>query len=92
MSSLTRQALIVSGSRFLNQGLMVISPVILVRLLSVEEFGAYRAFLLYTTLVGNLAAFSLANSLLYFIGLQPQGAWATSSASCCRWPSRPRWR
>lgn len=75
MSSLTRQALIVSGSRFLNQGLMVISPVILVRLLSVEEFGAYRAFLLYTTLVGNLAAFSLANSLLYFVGLQPQGAW-----------------
>jgi O-antigen/teichoic acid export membrane protein len=75
MSSLTRQALIVSGSRFLNQGLMVISPVILVRLLSIEEFGAYRAFLLYTTLVGNLAAFSLANSLLYFIGLQPQGAW-----------------
>jgi len=75
MSSLTRQALIVSGSRFLNQGLMVISPIILVRLLSVEEFGAYRAFLLYTTLVGNLAAFSLANSLLYFIGLQPQGAW-----------------
>jgi O-antigen/teichoic acid export membrane protein len=75
MASLTRQALIVSASRFLNQGLMVISPVILVRLLSVEDFGAYRAFLLYTTVVGNLAAFSLANSLLYFVGLQPEGAW-----------------
>jgi len=75
MASLTRQAVIVSASRFINQGLMVISPVILVRLLSVEEFGTYRAFLLYTTLVGNLAAFSLANSLLYFVGLQPEGAW-----------------
>jgi O-antigen/teichoic acid export membrane protein len=75
MTSLTRQAVIVSASRFINQGLMVISPVILVRMLSVEQFGGYRAFLLYTTLVGNLAAFSLANSLLYFIGLQPDAAW-----------------
>lgn len=75
MASLTRQALIVSASRFINQGLMVISPVILVRLLSVEDFGQYREFLMYATVVGNLAAFSLANSLLYFVGLQPEAAW-----------------
>lgn len=75
MAGLTRQALIVSASRFINQGLMVISPVILVRLLSVQDFGEYREFLMYATLVGNLAAFSLSNSLLYFIGLQPSGAW-----------------
>ena len=31
----------------LNQGLVLISPVILVRLLTVEEFGRYREFLLY---------------------------------------------
>ena len=75
MAGLTRQAVIVSASRFINQGLMVISPVILVRLLSVQDFGEYREFLMYATLVGNLAAFSLSNSLLYFIGLQPGGAW-----------------
>jgi len=75
VAGLTRQALIVSASRFINQGLMVISPVILVRLLTVQDFGEYREFLMYATVVGNLAAFSLANSLLYFVGLQPAGAW-----------------
>jgi O-antigen/teichoic acid export membrane protein len=75
VASLTRQALIVSVSRFVNQGLMVISPVILVRLLSVEDFGEYREFLMYSTLVANLGSFSLQNSLLYFIGLQPGAAW-----------------
>ena len=75
MSSLTRQALIVSVSRLINQGLMVISPIVLVRLLNVHGFGVYREFLLYATLVGNFAAFSLSNSLLYFVGQQPEGAW-----------------
>jgi O-antigen/teichoic acid export membrane protein len=75
MAGLTKQALIVSASRFLNQGLMIVSPVILARLLSVAQFGEYREFLLYTTLLANLGAFSLANSLLYFVGLQPLAAW-----------------
>jgi O-antigen/teichoic acid export membrane protein len=75
VSSLSRQALVVSVARVVNQGLMVISPVILVRLLSVQDFGVYREFLLYATLVASFAGFSLANSLLYFVGLQPEGAW-----------------
>ena len=75
MAGLTRQALVISASRFLNQGLMVISPVILVRLLTIEDFGRYREFLIYATVVGNLAGFSLASSLLYFVGLQPAAAW-----------------
>ncbi len=76
MASLTRQAVIVSLSRFLNQGLMVISPIVLVGIMSVQDFGIYREFLMYATVVGNLAAFSLASSLLYFIGRQPAAAWA----------------
>ncbi|MCU0759900.1 MAG: oligosaccharide flippase family protein [Steroidobacteraceae bacterium] len=75
MSSLSRQALVVSAARLINQGLMVISPVILVRLLTVQDFGVYREFLLYATLVASIAGFSLPNSLLYFVGLQPEGAW-----------------
>ncbi len=74
MTSLARQAMVVTASRLLNQGLMVLSPLVLVRLLTVEDFGAYREFLLYATVLGNLAAFSLPNSLLYFIGRQPAGA------------------
>jgi O-antigen/teichoic acid export membrane protein len=74
MPSLARQALLVSASRLANQALMVLSPLVLVRLLSVEDFGRYREFLLYATLLGNLAAFSLPNSLLYFVGRQPAAA------------------
>jgi O-antigen/teichoic acid export membrane protein len=74
VASLTRQALVVSAARLFNQGLMIISPLILVRLLTVEDFGLYREFLLYATVVSNLAAFSLPNSLLYFIGREPAHA------------------
>jgi O-antigen/teichoic acid export membrane protein len=75
VASLTRQALVVSAARLLNQGLMVISPLILVRLLAVDDFGLYREFLLYAAVVGNLAVFSLPNSLLYFVGREPASAW-----------------
>lgn len=51
----------------MNQGLILITPVILVRLLTVEEFGRYREFLLYVGLLTALCAFGINNSLLYFI-------------------------
>lgn len=54
---------------------MVISPLVLVRLLTVEDFGEYREFLLYATVIGNFAAFSFPNSLMYFVGRQPAAAW-----------------
>lgn len=55
----------------MNQGLIVISPILLVRLLSVEEFGRYREFLLYAGLLTTICAFGINNSLLYFIPSRP---------------------
>ena len=55
----------------MNQGLVVISPIILVRLLTVEEFGRYREFLLYAGLLTTICAFGINNSLLYFIPSRP---------------------
>ncbi|HWK50709.1 MAG TPA: oligosaccharide flippase family protein, partial [Steroidobacter sp.] len=55
----------------MNQGLLVISPILLVRLLSVEEFGRYREFLLYAGLLTSICAFGINNSLLYFIPSRP---------------------
>jgi O-antigen/teichoic acid export membrane protein len=74
MPSLARQAFLVSASRLANQALMVLGPLVLARLLSVADFGRYREFLLYATLLGSAAAFSLPNSLLYFVGRQPAAA------------------
>jgi O-antigen/teichoic acid export membrane protein len=59
----------------LNQGLILISPIVLVRLLSVEDFGRYREFLLYTTVLLNFAALGINNSLLRFIPDRPELKW-----------------
>lgn len=56
----------------MNQGLVVISPILLVRLLTVEEFGRYREFLLYAGLLTTICAFGINTSLLYFIPSRPQ--------------------
>ncbi len=59
-------------TRLMNQGLVIISPIILVRLLSVSEFGRYREFLLYVSLLSALCAFGFSTSLLYFIPSRPR--------------------
>src|SRR5687767_14609658 len=59
----------------MNYGLILISPMILVRLLSVEDFGRYREFLLYVGLLATLAAFGINSSLLRFVPGSEQAGW-----------------
>jgi len=59
----------------LNQGLILISPIVLVRLLSVEDFGRYREFLLYVTVLLNFSALGINTSLLRFIPERPDLKW-----------------
>jgi O-antigen/teichoic acid export membrane protein len=59
----------------LNQGLVLISPLVLVRLLSVEDFGRYREFLLYSTVLLNLCALGINSSLLRFVPDKPELKW-----------------
>lgn len=73
--SIARRTLIISGTRLLNRAVMVISPIILARLLSVTEFGHYREFLVYVTLLSSMAAFGINSSLLNFIPTQPTRGW-----------------
>ncbi|HKS54263.1 MAG TPA: oligosaccharide flippase family protein, partial [Steroidobacteraceae bacterium] len=73
--SIAQRTLIVSGTRLLNRALIVISPIILARLLSVTDFGHYREWLLYVTMLVGLAAFGINSSLLSFIPSAPQHGW-----------------
>jgi O-antigen/teichoic acid export membrane protein len=75
MPGLARQVAILSVSRIANYGLMIVSPIILVRFLTVSDFGRYREFLLYASLVQTAAAFAIGDSLLYFVPLYPASIW-----------------
>jgi len=75
MAGFARSAVVLSLSRIANYGLMIISPVILVRFLSVRDFGHYREFLLYASLLQSIAGFSISDSLLYFIPAHPNNQW-----------------
>lgn len=55
-----------------NYALAFLSPLLLVRLLPVEEFGRYREFLTYATILVSFAGFSVVDSLLTFLPKYPQ--------------------
>src|ERR1700728_155094 len=72
---MAHQAAVLSAARIANYGLMIISPVILARLLTVTQFGRYREFLLYASLLMAAANFGLSDSLSYFVPRNPASMW-----------------
>lgn len=59
----------------MNKGVVLITPVVLVRFLSVEDFGYYREFLVYAGLLTAIAAFGIDSSLLRFVPENPKTSW-----------------
>ncbi|MGB6603824.1 MAG: oligosaccharide flippase family protein [Steroidobacteraceae bacterium] len=64
-----------SVSRIANYGLMIISPIFLVHFLTVADFGRYREFLVYASLLQAAAGFQISDSLLYFVPRYRDSAW-----------------
>lgn len=75
MSGLGNRTAILTLSRLTSYGLMLISPIFLVRLLTVVDFGRYREFLLYGAILQAFAQFSINDSLLYCVPVNPQSPW-----------------
>ncbi len=71
MGSLKNRSLILALSRASNHAVLLFSPILLVRILDVEDYGQYREFVLYAMLLKELVALSASRSLLYFIPLRP---------------------
>ena len=67
--------MVISLARFANYGLLLISPIVLVRLFTVGEFGHYREFLIYSSVLASIAAFGIPNSLLYFVPADRARSW-----------------
>lgn len=72
MSSLKKRGLILTFSRASNQAVMLFSPLLLVRILDVEQYGQYREFMLYALVLNALIGLAASRSLLYFIPLYPE--------------------
>lgn len=77
MTGVGNRAAILTLARLANYGLMLISPIILVRLLTIEQFGRYREFLLYASVLQSIAIFSINDSVLYCIPANPSSRWRT---------------
>ncbi len=72
---IANRAVILTLTRITNYGLMLVSPIVLVRVFSVAEFGRYREFLLYAGILQSIAVFSIPDSLLYFVAAHPDSPW-----------------
>jgi O-antigen/teichoic acid export membrane protein len=71
MASLTKRAIVLIFCRVLNYGVMLLSPIFLVRIFDMHAYGQYREFMLYTILISGLIQFSVNTNLIYFIPKYP---------------------
>lgn len=61
-------------ARLLNQALALLSPLLLVRLLDIVEYGRYRQFMAIAMLVTALGGFALTANLTYLLSRSPDRA------------------
>ena len=63
-----------ASARLLNQALALLSPLLLVRLLDIVEYGRYRQFMAVAMLVTSLGGFALTANLTYLLARTPERA------------------
>lgn len=71
MASLTKRATVLIFCRVMNYGVMLLSPVFLVRIFDRYAFGQYREFMLYAILIAGVIEFTINTNLIYFIPKYP---------------------
>jgi O-antigen/teichoic acid export membrane protein len=74
MSSFVTRGAVLASARLLNQALGFLSPLLLVRLLDIVEYGRYRQFMATAMLITSLGGFALAANLNYLVARTPARA------------------
>src|SRR3954469_23698079 len=74
MSSFVTRGAVLASARLLNQALALLSPLLLVRLLDIVEYGRYRQFMATAMLITSLGGFALAANLNYLVARTPARA------------------
>jgi len=70
---------VLASARLLNQALALLSPLLLVRLLDIVEYGRYRQFMAIAMLITSLGGFALSANLTYLLARTPERAAADIS-------------
>ena len=71
MSSLISRSAVLTVSRLSNFGIMVLTPLLLVRILAIEDYGRYQEFMVYAMLFVAICGFGVDASLSYFLPRYP---------------------
>src|SRR5262247_4602385 len=74
MSSFVSRGAVLASARLLHQALALLSPLLLVRLLDIVEYGRYRQFVAGSILVTSLGGFALSANLTYLLARTPERA------------------
>jgi O-antigen/teichoic acid export membrane protein len=74
MSSFISRGAVLATARLLNQALMLLSPLLLVRLLDIVDYGRYRQFMAIAMLITSLGGFALTANLTYLLSRTPERA------------------
>jgi O-antigen/teichoic acid export membrane protein len=72
MSSFVSRGVVLASARLLNQALALLSPLLLVRLLEIAEYGRYRQFMATAMFITSLAGFALSANLNYLVARSPE--------------------
>jgi len=65
---------VLASARLLNQALALLSPLLLVRVLDIIDYGRYRQFMAVAMLVTSLGGFALTANLTYLLARTPERA------------------
>jgi O-antigen/teichoic acid export membrane protein len=69
---MTKRSVILIICRVFNYGVMLLSPMFLVRIFDLEAYGQYREFMLYAMLISGVIEFTINRNLIYFIPKYPR--------------------
>lgn len=72
MSGLMSRGVVLTASRVSNLAILMLSPLLLVRILEVDQYGAYQEFMIYATLFITICDFGIDASLTYFLPRYPE--------------------
>jgi O-antigen/teichoic acid export membrane protein len=82
MSSFVSRGAVLASARLLNQALALLSPLLLVRLLDIVDYGCYRQFMAIAILITSLGGFALSANLTYLLARSPGRSAADVTKTC----------